>query len=257
MESERRMGRLFFSSARWFFAFCLFVLLAFFASKARAADFCEFADVDQAKSFGWEARQGACLEVTNDCKVGSYALKVTGQEGMGKYGGINLHKKIDLSSAQPGDRITFFMKQNVYTGFYFNITTGAGYSIQRHFSVKKGEWNRVELDLELANWETVQEETGWSEVRRLAIYSSSFDAPGEYLILDGFSITLGGKEISVKSLRPLAITNWEFPYEIGLQGSAAVLLPIRTVASGNRSAVTDFVGRGGERATAYLAPVAQ
>ena len=195
---------------------CLIVFISFSLLESESfasADFCEFATLKEAKEFGWQSKETAILEISRDSIVGDYALRVTGQKEGEKYGGIILKKEIDLSSARPGDKITFFIKENSANGFYLNIGLFAGGNIYRHFPLKKGKWNKIELDLDFNNWTKSKTVKKWGKTTQFSFYSRSFDSPREYLIIDGFSISLGGKEISLEKLTPLRITNWDFPNE--------------------------------------------
>jgi len=192
----------------------LMVLGLLLASPAWAldagGDLAEFATPEEARAFGWSSSGGAPVEVVADASAGETALRVEGGPEARAYTGMLLKHPVDLSHAGPGDKIVFSVKQNYKSGIYLNIHAQAGH-IYRSASLKTGAWTRVEFDLDRNHWDGKAVE--WGPATAFAFYHRSFDQPGEYLMLDGFSITLGGK---VYTPDPLALSgppDWEFPCE--------------------------------------------
>ncbi|NUQ63296.1 MAG: hypothetical protein HUU20_12525 [Pirellulales bacterium] len=175
-------------------------LLLGFPSAGRAeditpeADFCEFPTVKDARRFGWdaEATNGKpVLEVVSDCRVGRYAVKGRGKEFMGDWGTLVLTKDIDLSQASKGDKIVFYIKQNVSSGIYLNIEGGLVY---RSIPVSRDQWQLVEMDLDPGQWTWGSGRDGkWGRPKRFAFYAREFTRPEHYLIIDGLSFRIGGK----------------------------------------------------------------
>ena len=166
---------------------------------ANPADLIEFARVEDAAAFGWGALPGAVLETVAGGKIGTHALRATPGPEPQEYMGIDLSREIDLTGAGPDDRIILFVEQNFGSGLVINLRTTQGHAY-RFVDVKQGQWTRVEVDLDPANWQ--QDEAArfdaWAPVEYLHIYSKGFDAPGEYLLLDGFAVFVGGRPVLVR-----------------------------------------------------------
>ena len=175
--------------------FCMFL----FCGSVNAG-LCEFDAVEQAEGFGWELlREKSLLEVTTDSRAGKYALKVTGQDGMAEYGGIRVRfrRGLDLAGVRPDDSISFYLKQNVATGFVVNINGGAYY---RFFPASRNEWTKVELDMDLKNWSGMGER--WEKINWIEFYERNLNSSDKYMVIDGLKITVGGKEVSPSDLMP-------------------------------------------------------
>ena len=163
------------------------------ADAPSGSDFCEFATAKDATAFGWdtEAVNGApTLEVTSDCKVGRSALMARGKDFMGDWGTLVLKREINLSGAKKTDKIVFFVKQNVASGLYLNID-----GVYRTFPVTRGEWTRVELDMDPAKWTWGSGHTEWGRFNRFAFYARTFTNAEQFILLDGLSFHIGGKTI--------------------------------------------------------------
>ncbi len=165
---------------------------------ADPADLIEFARLDDARAFGWGALPGAVLDTVAGGKIGTHALRAEPGPEPKEYMGIDLRHDIDLTGAGPDDRIILFVKQNFGVGLVINLRTAKGHAY-RIVEVKQGQWTRVEVDLDLANWR--QDEgsplDGWSSLEYLHIYSKGFDAADEYMLLDGFAVFVGGEPVLV------------------------------------------------------------
>jgi len=166
---------------------------------ADAADLIEFDRLDDARAFGWGALPGAVLDTVAGGKIGTHALRAEPGPEPRQYMGIDLRRDIDLTGAGPDDRIILFVKQNFGVGLVINLRTAKGHAY-RVVEVKQGQWTRVEVDLDLANWH--QDEgspvDAWSRVDYVHIYSRGFDAAGEYMLLDGFAVFAGGEPLLVR-----------------------------------------------------------
>ncbi len=166
---------------------------------ADPADLIEFTRVEDAAKFGWDALPGAVLSTVAEGKIGSHGLRADAGAEPQEYMGIGLRHEIDLTGAGPGDRIVLFVEQNFGSGLAINLRTAEGHAY-RFFDVKQGQWTRVELDLDLASWS--QDEgaqfDAWGPVEYLHIYSKGFDAAGEYMLLDGFAVFVGGEPVLVR-----------------------------------------------------------
>lgn len=105
-----------------------------------------------------------------------------------------------LAGAGADDKTVFHVKQNAGNGLCINMrTVPENSSIFRYFDVKRGEWSRVEIDLDLANWTTDNPAIrAWEGISYLQIYPKGFDSPGEYMLLDGSAVILGGKPVAMK-----------------------------------------------------------
>ena len=160
------------------------------------ADFCEFSTARDARAFGWnaEAVNGRpVLEVVADHKVGRYAVKARGKDFMGDWGTLVLLKEVDLSQAKKGDKIVFFIKQNASSAITLNIEGGLAY---RSFPVARDEWVRVELDLDPAEWTWGHGQVPrWGRQKRFPFYAREFTSAEHYLIIDGLSFQIGGKQL--------------------------------------------------------------
>jgi len=170
------------------------------SAAAEEADLVEFGRVEAAQQFGWEALRGAVLHTEDSAKIGRHALRAAPGPQPQDYMGIGLRRDIDLSGAGPEDRILFFVKQNFGVDLCINVHTAKG-NVWRFPKVKRGDWTRVEVDLDLAKWEQSEKRTvdAWSKVHYLHIYSKGFDKEGEYMLLDGFSAWVRGKPVIVRS----------------------------------------------------------
>lgn len=169
------------------------------ASDTDDADLCEFGRVEDAQQFGWEALPGAALTTTDDAKIGPQALRADPGPVPEEFMGIGLRRDIDLEHARQGDTITFFVKQNFGRDLCINVHTAKG-NVWRYPEVKCDEWTRVDVDLDLAGWQQTKAHAvdAWSKVNYLHIYSKGFDKTGEYMLLDGFSVWIGGKPVVVR-----------------------------------------------------------
>jgi hypothetical protein len=170
----------------------------------------EFAEVNEAKGFGWEVTDTTNLTVTRECKVGQYALRAQPLPGAKPYRGFELLHNFDLTGAGPADKIVFYVKQNFGAGMRIQLWTEKE-GINRSFPVNPGGWSRVELDLDLNHWEHAKE-TRWGKVVRTQFYETTFMAPDHYMILDGLAVTVGGK--SVLTPDPVrTLESWTFPHQ--------------------------------------------
>jgi len=167
---------------------------------ADPADLIEFERVEDAAAFGWGALPGAVLETAADGRIGACALRAEPGPEPRQYMGIDLRHPLDLTGAGPDDRIVLFVEQNFGSGLVINLRTAQGHAY-RFVDVKRGQWTRVEVDLDPANWH--QDEAtrfeAWPPVEYLHIYSKGFDAAGEYMLLDGFAAFVGGKPVLLRS----------------------------------------------------------
>ena len=192
----------------------LMVLGSLLASPAwgldAGGDLAEFASPEDARAFGWSSSGGAPVEVVADASEGKTALCVKGGPEAKPYTGMLLKHAVDLSNVGPGDKIVFHAKQNYKSGIYLNIHTQAGH-IYRSTSLKTGAWTRVEFDLDRDHWQG--KAAKWGLATAFAFYHRSFDQPDEYLVLDGFSIILGGKPYTPDPLALSGPPAWEFPCE--------------------------------------------
>ncbi len=160
---------------------------------ADPADLIEHGSAEEAQAFGWGALPGATLAAVNEGHIGGHALRAEPGPEPKEYMGIDLRHVIDLTGAGAGDRIIFFVKQNFGTDLVINLHAERG-NAHRAVRVKQGQWTRVEVDLRLANWD---QDAGsridaWTQVDYLHIYSKGFDQSGEYMLLDGFAVFVGG-----------------------------------------------------------------
>ena len=181
------------------------------ASSAQAEDdWIEFADADEARACGWVSKDGASLEVVKDASAGATALRVQGGPEAKPYTGAVLKYSIDLSEAGPDDKIVFYVKQNYRGGIYLNIQTEAGH-LYRSASLTPNEWTRVEFDLDITKWEGKAE--AWGPVTAFSFYHKSFDQPGEFMMLDGLRLTVGGRVVEFDTIAITGPPSWEFPCE--------------------------------------------
>ena len=160
------------------------------------ADFCEFSTAKHAKDFGWEAEavNGApILGVTSDCKVGRSAMMARGKDFMGDWGTLRLKRDINLAGAEKSDKIVFYVKQNVSRGIYLNIDGGHTY---RSFPVVSDEWVRMELDMDPAEWTWRDgQPKRWGTHSTFSFYAREFSSAKGYLMIDGLSFQIGGKQL--------------------------------------------------------------
>lgn len=179
------------------FAACLSVFLcAGICPAADSADLIEFATLQDAQQFGWEPLPGAVLSAVKPGKIGDCALRVDPSPEPKEYMGIGLLHDIDLTAAKPEDKMIFFVKQNFGNDICINLRMEKG-NIYRYAKVTSGEWSRVELDLDLANFTKSETApvTAWTKMTYFHIYSRGFDAAGEYMLMDGVSFLVGGKPV--------------------------------------------------------------
>ena len=186
----------------------LFSTLSFAAGSA--TDFLEFAELKSAQTFGWQPLEGAQLKVVRDAKSGKFALRADPPAAAKIYTGMILRRDVDLVGAGPSDKIVFYVKENFGGGLCLNIRTG-GKHVYRYANTVKGQWSRVEFDLDISNWNTKL--TAWGKVTELSFYSRGFDKAGEFLILDGLTVTVKGKAFNAGLSPTHAIKSWQFPYE--------------------------------------------
>jgi len=167
---------------------------------ADAADLIEFDGLEDARAFGWGALPGAALDTVAGGKIGTHALRAEPGPEPREYMGIDLRHDIDLTGAGPNDRIILFVKQNFGEGLVINLRTEKGHA-HRFVEVKREQWTRVEVDLDLANWHQGDEAPAdaWSKVEYLHIYSKGFDASDEYMLLDGFAVFVDGRPRVVRT----------------------------------------------------------
>ena len=168
---------------------------------AEEADLIEFAKVEDAKKFGWGALPGAVLTTAPEKKIGTSALRSDPGLKPKLYMGMGLTHDIDLTGAGAEDKIIFFVKQNFGSDLCVNMTTEKG-GVYRYVKVTHGQWSRVEVDLNLANWSQAENHpvNAWTKITYLHIYSKGFDKAGEYMMLDGFSVFVDGKPVVVRSV---------------------------------------------------------
>ena len=206
--------------SRWLVALLLFAFTnSVLAAEVPLADACEFQKVDDAQLFGWDALPGAVLKTVAEGKVGKSCLRVEPSAKPKQYMGIELTRKIDVTGAGPRDKIAFYVKQNFSTDLCINMkTTRENTFIYRYPKVKKGQWTRVEIDLDLANWTTDKKAVrSWTGIKYLHIYSKSFDRAGQYMLMDGFAVIVGDKPVPMPLKSEPAqnavwdIQAWTFP----------------------------------------------
>ena len=185
-------------------------LLAICLALLPAARGIEFKGVSEAGTYGWRVTDDTELTVTRETRDGAYALKAQPMPGAGPYRGFELCRNFDLGGAGAADTIVFHVKQNFGSGMRVQLWTKAG-GINRGFPLNRGDWTRVELDLDPANWER-QTGAEWGEMYRMQFYETSFQAPDHYMILDGLAITVGGKSVLIDD--PIHhVPAWTFPRE--------------------------------------------
>ena len=177
----------------------------------RAADFLEFKELATARTFGWQGLQGARLKIVHEAKRGTFALRADPPAAAKLYTGMRLRRDVDFAGAGPKDKIVFFVKQNYGSGICLNMTMG-GTHVYRYATIRKGEWSRMEMDLDLSRWSQTKLKT-WGKATALQFYSRSFDEVDEYMILDGLMVTVQGKTLSAEQAPAHAIERWLFPYE--------------------------------------------
>ena len=165
------------------------------------ADLIEFDKVEDAQKFGWEALPGAVLTTVPERKIGTYALRADPGPKPKLYMGMGLRHDIALTGAGAEDKLILFVKQNFGSNICINVRTAKG-NVYRYAKVKHGQWSRVEVDLNLANWSQAENHpvNAWTKITYLHIYSKGFDKAGEYMMLDGFSVFVDGKPVVVRSV---------------------------------------------------------
>lgn len=174
------------------------------------SDLIEYKTVDDAAAAGWDRQPQTRMTTTADCKAGVRALKIEAEANAEPYRGVEYHGVIDLSGAGPKDKLVLWVKQNFGTGMVIQLWTEQG-NVNRSFNLTYDQWTRVELELDLAKWENPHGLTAWSKVSRIQFYANAFSKPGQYMILDGFSLTAGGK--AAQPVEAQRIDNWTFPQE--------------------------------------------
>jgi len=160
------------------------------------ADLIEFAQVADAQRFGWAALPGSVLATAKPGKIGRHALRIDASAKPQEYMGIGLTHDIDLTGAGTDDKLILFVKQNFGDGICVNVRTAKGHA-HRYAKVTREQWHRVELDLNLANWQQNKKAPvdAWPKVGYLHIYSKAFDKAGEFMLMDGFAFFVGGKPV--------------------------------------------------------------
>lgn len=163
---------------------------------ADEADLIEFAKVADAQKFGWAALPGAVLTTVKPGKIDEHALRIEPSAKPKEYMGIGLKHDIDLTGAGPEDKVIFFVKQNFGSSICINVRTAKGH-VHRYAKLIREQWNRVELDLDMPNWQQSKEPPvdAWTKVGYLHIYSRAFDKVGEYMLMDGFAFFVRGKPV--------------------------------------------------------------
>ena len=196
-----------FHFRRWVLpVFCLFLL----TSPSHASDvsnLCKFASINQATAFGWQARSGAELQISNDAKSSLVAI---GKDGMKPYGGLDLTTSIDLSKASKGDQIIFDVKQNFTSGIWVNING----SIYQNVSSPKDKWTHVVLDLNLSDWQHPKDVTAWPILKTISFYQKSFDGAGKELQIDGLRFIVNKQNLSPQT-KTISIFNGTDPNKSG------------------------------------------
>lgn len=194
---------------RWIVILLIFTLLSIRAGICQQADGIEFNKVEEAKTFGWDVTDHTDMTVTRESTVGQYALRAAPAPEAKPYRGINLFRAMDLTGAGPADKVVFYVKQNFGSGMRIQLWGDEGY-INRSFAASSGEWSRIELDLDLNHWEHTGD--AWGKIIKIAFYEISFRSPDHYMILDGLSLSVGGKSMleddSVHNMQ-----TWTFPHE--------------------------------------------
>jgi hypothetical protein len=150
------------------------------------------------------------LSVTTEAKVGQYALQAKPAPDAQPYRSIYLFHEVDLTGAGPADKLIFDVKQNYGSGMRIQLWTATG-PFNRSFSVKVGDWTHVELDLDPAHWENPTNQP-WGKIVRFSFYEVTFQSPDHTMILDGLSITAGGKPIAMTDPAQ-KLQSWTFPHQ--------------------------------------------
>lgn len=175
---------------------------------AQTPDAIEPADLAAARAFGWEPTDHTDLTVTTEAKVGRAALRVV-PAANAEWRTLYLFRMVDLAAATAADTISFWVKQNFGSGMRVQLWGDKGF-INRSFPVKSGEWTRVDLDLDLKHWEHTGD--GFGHIARLSFYERAFQSPDQYMILDGLTITAGGKFVLAED--PVHnLQAWAFPHQ--------------------------------------------
>ena len=195
---------------RWIAALLLCASLGICAGVCQAADGIEFVRLTDAETFGWEPTAHTKLTVSQESKVGRYAVRSQPVPDAKPYGGMNLHHNVDLTGAGAGDTIVFHVKQNFDKGMTIQLWMDGG-AINRGFQLKQGLWTRVELDLDMAHWGNPKK-VPWGKVRLMQLYSKPFSKLDHYMILDGLDFSVGGR--SMLEPDPVqTMQTWEFPHQ--------------------------------------------
>ena len=170
----------------------------------------EFTELNDATACGWNVTDHTSLSVTRESKVGQFALLAQPQAGAKPYRGLNLHHEVDLTGAGPADQLTFWVKQNYGRGMRVQLWTAKG-PFNRSFAVTPNEWTRVALDLDPTHWENPNHQP-WGKIVRMAFYEITFQAPEHTMILDGLSVTAGGKPVALEDPAH-RMQQWTFPHQ--------------------------------------------
>ncbi len=194
----------------WFCAALICAVSSAGIGWCQEADATEFADVGEARAFGWKATPDTILSVTDECQVGSVALRAQPEEGADSYRGIDLIHAFDLTGAGPADSIVFHVKQNFGSGMRIQLWTDEG-PFNRSFPATHDGWARIELDLDIGNWEHPQN-AAWDTINRVSFYEKQFMQPDQYMILDGLAVTVGGRSV-LGRLPAHEIGSWSFPHQ--------------------------------------------
>ena len=176
----------------------------------RETDFLEFEELEEAGTFGWQSVQNSRLNVISDAKRGEFALRADAPAEAELYTGMRLRHDVDLTGAKPSDKLVFHVKENFGGGLCLNMQMSGGH-VYRYVQTQKDQWSHVELDLDLSKWTTELKE--WGKVTALSFYSRGFDEAGEYMILDGLTVSVKGQELSAEPEPAHLIKQWQFPYQ--------------------------------------------
>jgi hypothetical protein len=180
------------------------------ARAADGSDWSEFGRTEDAAAFGWSAKNAGKISLSPEAKAGGVALRVDGSTE--RYCGVTLRRLLNLADAKPGDTLAFHLKQNFGRGIFVNFQA-QGENIYRHVAIPSGEWARVELDMDPANWTwTGGAAKPWGKINAISIYAQNFDREEEFLLLDGFSLSVNGAPLNPETAT-IEPTGWTFPQE--------------------------------------------
>lgn len=166
---------------------------------ATAADLCNFENLTAAQDAGWATQGGADLQLAK-ATDGHNCLQAIGN-GKSRYGGLRFSRSLDLGAAGAGDFISFSIKQNIGSSIYVLISTNSG-NFSRICKITAGEWDKVNLDLNIANWTSAKGDKPsiWGKADVIAIYNSDFSQNGQYMMVSDFKLTIADKELVEKSM---------------------------------------------------------